>query len=108
MEGPLAAGSSLSERGRPLERLLILGRPGIELVVGLGLFGAVELQDRISPHFPHAALSWGCRQDSLGLGATRTTAAEARNKCRRSSGRLILGADRRVSFTRKFSRMCSR
>src|SRR6266852_4008391 len=56
MERPLAAGSSLSQREPSLGRLLILGRPGIELVLGRGLFGAVELQDRISPHFPHAAL----------------------------------------------------
>src|ERR1700732_5330615 len=30
---------------RSSERHLILGRPGIELVLGRGLFGAVELQD---------------------------------------------------------------
>src|SRR6266851_911666 len=56
MERPPAAGAASPKGSRPLERLLILGRPGIELVVGRGLFGAVELQDRVSPHFPHAAL----------------------------------------------------
>src|SRR5229473_4141137 len=49
-------GAASPKGSRPLERPLILGRPGIELVLGRGLFGAVELQDRISPHFPHAAL----------------------------------------------------
>ena len=39
-------GAAPPKGSRPLERLLILGRPGIELVVGRGLFGAVELQDR--------------------------------------------------------------
>src|ERR1700730_16682761 len=49
-------GAASPKGSRPLERLLILDRPGIELVLGRGLFGAVERQDRVSPHFPHAAL----------------------------------------------------
>src|SRR5208282_1239255 len=49
-------GAASPKGSRRLRRLLILGRPGIELVLGRGLFGAVELQDRISPHFPHTAL----------------------------------------------------
>src|SRR6266852_3405161 len=57
IERPLAAGSSLSQEEPSLRRLLILGRPGIEVVLGGRLLGAVELQDRVSPHFPHAALN---------------------------------------------------
>src|SRR5712691_2435001 len=49
-------GAASPKGSRPLERPLILGRPGIELVLGRGLFGAVELQDRVSPHLPRAAL----------------------------------------------------
>ena len=49
-------GAASPKGSGPLERPFILGRPGIELVLGRGLFGAVELQNRVSPHFPHASL----------------------------------------------------